>query len=295
MRDFIENYKEILGKLTDAPEIYLETAGYMLLSATLGRWTYAQIRPQKPNLFVILIGPANIVRKTTILEFVEAHIKQIDKDLPVIRTTPDNILYHNASVWLKDWFNFFLKYERRYKLYSEIINSILYEYMNGIYVSILGTIDSPFAMFVDKKDFTSGFLNHFLLVYASKKEKLYPVKRRELESQNEIDKLISGLKQKYDLMKGNIIKINFSNDTIVKFDNFDQEIKDEIINNQSLLYTNYLSEVKNKLKKLVLLHRLGREIDFKDFLIEAEEIDYEYAYTYLRKVLDNVKEVIKKI
>lgn len=75
MANLIQEYIELVSNYTDAPLNSITASAYWLISATLGYWLNILDTPSEHgtrcNLFVLIIGPAGLTRKSTVMDYAE--------------------------------------------------------------------------------------------------------------------------------------------------------------------------------------------------------------------------------
>lgn len=79
MKNFVKDFLYWIrkGKITDAPDFFLEMTAYQILSMTVRRNLYVYYGRKKvyPNLWCILIGKSSMFRKSTCLDLAKSFIK----------------------------------------------------------------------------------------------------------------------------------------------------------------------------------------------------------------------------
>lgn len=94
-RGFLKGYCDYASELTDAPEHYHLFTGHSVLSATLGRNVYIPFGAQKifPNLWVILLAPSSVFRKSTAMSLGRSILNKMDDSLILPNEfTPESLL-----------------------------------------------------------------------------------------------------------------------------------------------------------------------------------------------------------
>jgi len=94
-RGFLRDYCDYASELTDAPEHYHLFVGLGLLSAVLGRNVYIPFGAQKifPNLWLILLAPSSVFRKSTCISMGRRILHRVDSSLILPNEfTPESLL-----------------------------------------------------------------------------------------------------------------------------------------------------------------------------------------------------------
>lgn len=78
---FLEEYVRYASELTDAPEIFHCGCALVLLSSVIGPRGWDPLYRNFPNLWVLLLGPSTIYRKTTSLRIAQQLLKEIDESV----------------------------------------------------------------------------------------------------------------------------------------------------------------------------------------------------------------------
>ena len=326
IKDFVDEYVAITSKIHDAPEIFIETEAYMILSATLGRYASLVVSykpwPIKPNLWAIFLGPSRIVRKSTAFDFTVDGIKTIDEYFEYfsdgspegIATKMKDLKKGDAIGFMRDELGgFFKSLQKKYMAGTREIFNFAHagrEYVRtlrngevripqGLYFIVLGTIPTPLSKYkcFSEEDFTSGFLNRFLLVYAEERERRYPITHYDAEATKQRKQLLEKFRDEYQKVLVNMqppsFIVSFSSEVNNLLDEFDKEIDKIVKTERGSFFSNYIAEQGQNLMKLMVLHRLGRGRLNSPVLL-VERVDYEHALRYLREVLNGAEKLIKE-
>lgn len=215
--DFIESYKRDASMLTDAPEIYHEMVGVVLLSTVIaGKVTFRRV---KPNIYGVLVGKSTIMHKSEAIKVAENILMKINPDYIIasdfspealgdrLSKNPRGLIYwpefahflsiasgrpymSGAKEILTDLFD--CPKERKRILRKETI------IVRNPCINIL-TATTKKYMKVDTNDLVGGFLGRFAFVYAEydEKEKRYVLPPKYDESLEEV--LINYLESISDL------------------------------------------------------------------------------------------------
>ena len=193
MSSFLDDYSEWAVECTDAPAVFHKWGGYMALSSALGRQATFRFGPfEVPlNLYVLLLAPSSIFRKTTALNLSKRIAGKVGAyDLASdgspegfvedLRQHPQGTLYYSELASLLAQFN------REYAAALRPLLTDLYDappsYRRKLR-SMEITIDNPcISIFaasvldwvmerVRQADFSGGFLTRFTIVAATSKER----------------------------------------------------------------------------------------------------------------------------
>lgn len=322
----IEDYVDYASNSTDAPLIYHRAVAYHVISSILGRYvkivtSYAP-RGLMPNIWVVLIGPSRITRKTTAMSLGTSIIKEVDEKLVIPASFTPEALYElldgmqsgDAVVWIKDELGgFFKMLEKRYMAgIREILSSIYMGYgetrklrnltlkiPDGIYVTAIGTMPTPPHYYLHEEDFTSGFLNRWILAYAIEREKRIPILHIDKTLDEKRRSIIERLKE-FDNFYRSIapVVVTFSSDAIKILEEYDLNTERELVRieseNPTSLFKLYLAESPNLFLKLVVLRRLARE-PLSQVLTVVERQDCVKARDDMELFLRSAREVIEDV
>jgi len=326
MTDLIDEYVEWASSSCDAPRIYHLACGYWVISSLIGR--YARVvtsySPEglMPNLWVLLIGPSRIVRKTTAMRLAESIVKAVDEKLVMPASFTPEALYDmfnslqpgDAVAWVKDEFGgFFKMLEKKYMAgLREILNSLyvgkgetrrlrkeVLKIPDGLYVTALGTLPTPPREYITDEDFYSGFMNRWILAFANRREKTIPITYRDDKLIQRRNELVETLKKAVDSYKGSIVPVSFSAKAAQMLSDYDYAVEQEILRieqtNPTSLWKSYIAETPQFLIKLSVLRRLARERELKSVIIVVDESDVERASQDLKIFLDAAKKVVEDV
>ncbi len=324
--NIIDMYVEWASHSCDAPEIYHKTCAYWIISTILGKYanivTSYTTRGIKPNIWSLLLGPSRIVRKSTAMEMAEGIVEAINPNQKLAASFTPEALYEilngmqrgDAGYWVKDEFGGFFKMLQKKYMWGmrEILSAI---YMgrgekrqlrnltlvipSGIYVTTIGTLPTPAHIYFEEEDFSSGFLNRFIIAYAKERNKKIPLLHNDpmLEAKkNEIIYRLTDFEN--DLKSLAPAVISFSSETAKNLENYDEWIEGELKrieeSNPESLWKLYLAETPNLLLKLCVLRRLGRG-DFRRGIIVVEDDDFVKAKEYLDEIATCAREVVVEV
>jgi len=325
-KDFIDEYVAITSRIHDAPEIFIETEAYMILSATLGRYANLVVSykpwPIKPNLWAIFLGPSRIVRKSTAFDFTIDGIKTVDEYFEYfsdgspegIATRMNSLKKDDAIGFMRDELGgFFKSLQKKYMAgtreifnfahagrgYVRLLRNVEVKIPQGLYFIVLGTIPTPLSKYkcFSEEDFTSGFLNRFLLVYAEERERRYPITHNDNEATEQRRQLLENLRNEYQEallgMQSPSFIVSFSSEANNLLDEFDKRIDETVKLERGSFFSSYIAEQGQNLMKLMVLHRLGRG-KLSSSILQVERVDFEHALRYLKEVLKGAEKLIKQ-
>jgi len=324
MVDLIDQYVQYASESCDAPTIFHLATSYWIASTLVGRFvrivtSYAP-KGLMPNLWVLLIGPSRIVRKTTAMNLAEDIVENVDSKLLMPASFTPEALYElfntlnegDAVAWVKDEMGgFFKMLDKKYMLGVREILSSLYvgrgevrklrnltlRIPRGLYVTVLGNLPTPPRIYITEEDFLGGFMNRFILAYATERERTIPMMHRNerllAERSNIINEYASLIK-----MFSSIAPVSASSealDLLVKYDNdVEQEIKRLEKDNPTTLWKNYVAETPFLLLKMSTLRRLVRR-PYPTAIVVIEREDVEKALNDLKMFMESAKKVVEDV
>jgi hypothetical protein len=326
MTDLIDEYVDWASSSCDAPKIYHLACGYWVVSSLLGRYVrvVTSYAPEglMPNLWVLLIGPSRIVRKTTAMRLAESIVKDVDEKLVMPASFTPEALYElfnnlqpgDAFSWVKDEFGgFFKMLEKRYMAgLREILNSLyvgkgetrrlrkeVLKIPDGLYVTAIGTLPTPPREYIADEDFYSGFMNRWILAYAERREKTIPITFRDDRLLARRNELVEALGRAVESYGGSIVPVSFSARAAQMLSDYDYAVEQEIIRiertNPTSLWKSYVAETPQFLVKLSVLRRLARERELRSVIIVVDEQDVQRASEDLKVFLDAAKRVVEDV
>jgi hypothetical protein len=158
--DFIEKYKTLLSKITDAPEEFQEAAALFLLSTAIGRnWVFrsvsdtpifdvnSQFKGKLLNLWFIIIGKSRITRKTRVITNIESAVIQALGQNRILSEdyTPESLIAAMAKkstsfitgehivvcCWIRDEIGGFFQQLKKRESYMSTTDSLLSKIYDG--------------------------------------------------------------------------------------------------------------------------------------------------------------------
>jgi hypothetical protein len=325
LTDVIDDYVEYAAKACDAPKIYHLAMGYFVTSALLGRFvrliTPYNRRGIAPNLWVLLIGPSRIVRKTTAMWLAEDLIKEVNPNILIPASFTPEALYEmfnqlnpgDTVVWVKDEMGgFFKSLEKRYMYGVREILSSMYtgrgetrklrnltlRIPDGLYVCACGTMPTPPHVYLTEEDFQSGFMNRWILAYATQRERTLPLIRDPSETEPLFQGLVQKLKEYERVLSSVTPVLGITSSAQAKIEEYNRESEREIaIMEESApgsLFAMYYGESPTLLLKLSILRRLARG-GLQEPLLVIEDQDVERALQDLKAFIESTRNVIDDV
>jgi len=324
--DLIDLYVEYGQESTDAPLIYHKSLGYFVISSLLGRFTkiITSYSPHglAPNLWVLIIGPSRIVRKTTAMRLAVNVIKSVEPSLVMPASFTPEALYemfnqmnpNDAVVWVKDELGgFFKSLEKKY-MYGvrEILSSIYtghgevrrlrnltLKIPDNLYVTAVGTMPTPPHNYLSEEDFESGFMNRWILSYAMKRDKRLPLLHQSPRADSLLKEIVQIIKEYTNILLSITPILSPTKSAIDKLEEYDKYVDQqlEIIEQTSPgnLFKMYFAETPNLLIKLSVLRRLARGDYDMSGVITIELDDVLKAQQDLELFVEGAKQVIEDV
>ncbi|HDN17487.1 MAG TPA: DUF3987 domain-containing protein [Candidatus Bathyarchaeota archaeon] len=324
--NLIDIYTRYATTASDAPKIFHRACGYFLVSTLLGRYCVIPVsyNPQglKPNIWVLLIGPSRIVRKTTALRLARDIIVRVEPEIMLPEEYTPEALYEtlsslqrgDAGCWIRDEFgSFFRSLNKKYMLgirgllsalYSGVggrrqLRSQTFNIPDGIYITTLGTLATPPHDYFTEDDFRTGLMNRFIIVYTEKRDRTYPWTYHNPQVENLRDRLINLFKERIDTYKAlNPIVINISGDVINAIESYGHEAEREIArlerSNPHTLWKLYVAQTPETLLKLTTLEAIATTIPEQPFITVQKE-HFDKAFKFFKVVCEMAKMVIADV
>jgi hypothetical protein len=322
--DLIDLYVEYATKACDAPKIYHVACGYWVISAVLGRYVKVITAYRRegiaPNLWVLLIGPSRIVRKTTAMNLAVRVVKEVAPQVILKASFTPESLYEvcnqlnpgDCIAWVKDEMGgFFKSLEKKYmygvreilsSMYTgegeeRVLRNLRLRIPEGLYVTAIGTLPWPSHHYISEEDFETGFLNRWVLVFAEKREKTYPLLHQSPEAESLRRDLIEKLRELNQALGKRLAVISPTYEALEKLDDYQQELDRRITvlmkTAPTSLLSRYLGEADKFLMKLSILRRLARGGFDDPMTVEAEDVTK--ALNDLNLFLESAEKVIAEV
>jgi hypothetical protein len=220
----------------------------------------------------------------------------------------------DCVVWVKDELGgFFKSLEKRYMYGMRELLSSLYmgfgevrklrnltlRIPNGLYVTAIGTAPTPPNEYLHEEDFTSGFMNRWLITHADRREKRLPLLHRSPKADEMFKEITARLKQCEQFLISTTPVLSPTGAAIEKLDEYDRETDREIERIEQLtpgsLLKMYLAETPMMLLKLSILRRLARGDYGTSGIVTIEREDVERAHQDLILFVESAKHVIEDV
>ena len=322
--NLIDRYVTYASNSCDAPKIFHLACSYWVSSTLVGRFvrivtSYAP-KGLMPNLWVLLIGPSRIVRKTTAMGLAEDIVESVESKLLMPASFTPEALYElfnqlnegDSVAWVKDELGgFFKMLQKRYMLGVREILSTLYmgrgevrklrnltlKIPKGLYVTVLGNLPTPPRIYITEEDFLSGFLNRFILAYAVQREKTIPMMHRNEELTSMRNDIIADYTNLVKSFTG-ITPVSVSRDALNMLTDYDYLVEQEILrlekDNPTSLWKSYYAETPFMLLKMATLRRLVRHPP-PGAIVVIEAEDVAKASEDLKLFLESAKKVVEDV
>jgi len=323
-KNLIDLYTEYASNACDAPRIFHLACSYWLASTLVGR--YARIitsyapKGLMPNLWVLLIGPSRIVRKTTAMNLAESIVDAVEPKLLMPASFTPEALYElfngldegDSVAWVKDEMGgFFKTLEKRYMFGVREILSSLYmgrgetrklrsltlKIPRGLYVTVLGNLPTPPRMYITEEDFLSGFMNRFILAYAERRDKTIPMMYKDEKVNAMRNDIIAAYTELVKAFEG-IVPVSASKEALDMLSDYDNVVEQELMRiereSPTSLWKSYYAETPFMLLKMATLRRLVREPK-PGTIVVVEAEDVERASVDLKVFLDSARKVVEDV
>jgi hypothetical protein len=324
--DLIDLYVEYGKESTDAPVIYHKALGYFVVSSLLGRFvkiiTSYSPTGLAPNLWILLIGPSRIARKTTAMRLAVNVVKSVEPALVMPASFTPEALYEmfnnmnpgDAVVWVKDELGgFFKSLEKKY-MYGvrEILSSIYTGHgevrklrnltlriPDNLYVTAVGTMPTPPHEYLSEEDFEGGFMNRWILAYAIRREYRLPLLHQSVRADALFKEIVQTIKDYENTLLSITPVISPTKAAIDKLEEYDREVDHQLElmeqTSPGSLFKMYFAETPTLLMKMSVLRRLARGDYDPSGIITIDIDDVVKALDDLRIFIDGAKQVIDDV
>lgn len=194
---FIDDYVEYASSRTDAPRIFHKYVAYMMLSCALGRKAYLEFAGDRvyPNLYMLLIAPSTMYRKSTSLNIAMNILKEVgDIRLPDDLSSESlvKILQKQGTglIYSSEFLKILQMFKKEYAAQVKPILTDVYDVPSSVPVPFrmkspttdLESIERPCISIAsatvldwlleaaDADDLKGGFLARFIYIVATSKE-----------------------------------------------------------------------------------------------------------------------------
>ncbi len=240
--DFIKNYVNFASGITDAPLIYHELIGLVLLATVVkGKVTLSGI---KPNIYGVIVGKSTIMRKSASINIVINILYKVDDNLIIPSDfTPEALgsRLSKKSKGLIFWSEFgqFLSISgRSYMVGVKEMITDLFDcpeerkrllkketvVIKDPYINIISATTKAWIK-VDRNDLIGGFLGRFIFIHAEIEEKENRYILPQKVDQKEKLKIVNSLKKIRDCR---FSEMDFNSEAFRIYEKFSCELEEEI-------------------------------------------------------------------
>lgn len=225
---FVDRFTDWARSRTDAPVPYHEVGAFVILSTLLASRVHLPTSwgTIVPNLWVMLLGPSTIGRKTTALRLAKQLLLSVDEDailatdgslegiMTAMQTRPGK-----ASIFFKDEFSGFLAQATRKEYmagilemftflydsdhFKRVLRSTTIEVRNPTLILFCGGVNTEILQHLSREHITSGFAARFLYVDAEipsidSLRPMGPPTRTQDEVRGKLEAELGSLLKRYD-------------------------------------------------------------------------------------------------
>ena len=325
--DLIDEYVSLSEHISDAPVEFHLTASYWIASTVIGQYvtTPTSFNPYgiKPNIWSIIVGPSRIVRKTTVLNMAEDTVRKVYNDdifLPA-SFSPEALIealsgLHtgDAKAWVIDEMGgFFKSLQKRYMAGSRELLSRLYSgrgerrklrsqefnVPHGLYITVFGNMPTPSSYYITDEDFTSGFMNRFLLSYKLDRSKHLPLARTDPKAHAWWNSIIDEYKKLVEAYKKLSLPVValFDKDAQEIIDRYDLQVENEIRRLEKeepySLWKSYIAEAPMYLLKLSVIRHIASNLPTDPMIVSRPSV--EKAFVDLQGFLSLARQIVDEV
>jgi len=273
--DFIKEFHQWVrrGRITDAPDLYIDTTALQILSMNIGRTFFMYLGRKKvyANLWCILIGKSSMFRKSTCLDLAKSFIndnlvfpdeyssEKLIETISYKRTgimTIDEIM-SVSKLWSRDYAQGVKPFltqlfdaEKDYKRETfEYTLEVKEPYLN------IFACSTPvwFQEALSEEDIYGGFLPRFLLIYIWNKKYSYKFPGRgDQKKEEEFREFLKNLNKKAEIAINKELK--FSKASVKRFSNYASFIEKLICQEGNGLSPFLIRLLTYLIKVSILLH-----------------------------------------
>lgn len=195
---FLEEYVRYASELTDAPEIFHCGCALVLMSSIVGPRAVDLLRKQRANLWMLLLGPSTIYRKTTAMRIARRLLETIDKSVFIAADFSPQGLWdefadrrNQVSVLFRDEVSGFFSSARQHgymagvkagliKLFdgddfSRKLRKELVSVEQPYFVWLGGAVTEKLMESTTEDDIFSGFMIRFILINPESRGPIRPI------------------------------------------------------------------------------------------------------------------------
>lgn len=317
--DFVEAYMEYANMCTQTAEAYHRFCGYAILSHTVLDGVTLNLRfgSYRPNLWVILVGPSTLSKKTTSMNIARNIIKKADVGVHMPDDfSPEGLVDFmqdtpRGFMWIDEIGGLLSVFSKEYmggakevlmKMYSgeditrKLKNEIIH--VSNPSVGIVGTTTiSTMRKHMDVQDMFSGFGARFLHIHHNEKYEWEPVQELTddiIEREKNLIDAVKMLAQKFRIDKN----CELTDEAYDLFNDWDRQMIENLRNNK---YRDELGSMYGRLRdyvfKFSMLNAVSSrwtEIEPQDEIIEIREEDMLRSIEMVEEYKKNAKEQLLK-
>ncbi len=301
--NFTKNCIDYLEPLTDAPRDFKLMASIMTLSMVIGNKIYIQFGSQRiyPNLWLILIAPSSLYRKSTILHNCRSLVEKVNPEMILPNEiTPEALLdtLQDRPVGTFIWSEFagaLSSWERSYMMgtkeflsdifdcpsfYQRKLKSAEYTIKNPCVGIFTGTALSWFLSKIKDGDLRGGFLARFCYILPGEKNQFIAIPAApDMVKANRLVKFLNGLKD-----------INYRMDTSVihrDYENWLREHEYELGKNpEHELLSGFYSRLAIYVLKFSMIYQIA---------LQPNPVISKDALSYAIALVEGLKKNVKKL
>jgi len=296
IKNFIEEYKQFISNITDAPKEFIEASAIFLISTMCQRnfvvisKADASLLDEKEfgrhlNLWFMFLGKSRVSRKSTTIAKAQELIGAIDNLLLLPDDfTPQSLItelhakinehMETPATWIHDEISGFfdiLNRKESYMASTEAVLSKLYdcrsyrkttitrgkEDIPKPYLTILVASTEDLPTIFDKRSIKQGFLNRFIFIPAKRKEKrLLQTSFYTMQERAKIKEIVDWLTELYH--RTEITILSFNSEALNLYNQFELAIENEIESKDLGLTEGFIGNLPNIVTRLSAIFRISR-------------------------------------
>jgi len=219
----VDKYVDYASSLTDAPKIFHYGCGLVLVSSVLGGLVTEPLLRSSPNLWVLLLGPTTIYRKTTSMRIAQRMIEEIDPNLIIASDFSPQALMsefdgrsHIASVLVRDEVSGFFRSMNRHEYMTgtkEVLIKLFdgdsfkrklrteeFEIKDPYFVWLGGGVTEKIMDSITEEDILSGLMIRFVMLNPEERGPTRRLTYEDLESGWKREEIIGQLRLAQELL-----------------------------------------------------------------------------------------------
>jgi hypothetical protein len=192
--EFLNTYIDSISRVTDAPKIFILFSGLGLLSGLLNQFYFSYPRRTPLNLYILLLAPSTVFRKSVCLDITTDYINSVDPEIPFPESFSSEALLeiltkksHGLVIWreliqvkefqfgsdynkgLPSLLTDLYDYKEKYKRWTKGEGETIIE--NPTLTILAAGISSWLVDDLRRKDFQGGIWSRFLFVPVTEDER----------------------------------------------------------------------------------------------------------------------------